>query len=165
MQADNLSRALLVLILVCLLFLLGQGRGGGSAEVAAPASGAERFSVRLVKLQRGPPLLLRTDTATGQAWTMGLMAAGHWQPLREAADGIPAEGAVQAGRYHVMAVAQQAGPPTLVRSDQLTGRVWRKGATSKGAWVAVPNPGETPPQKAAAAGEEPAGSAEAAEAP
>jgi hypothetical protein len=90
---------------------------------------------------------------------MGLMDAGRWTPLRDGADGVPAEGATLAGRYHVMAVAQQAGPPTLVRSDQLTGHIWRKGSTSKGPWVPVPNPGETPAQEPAAPAKEPAAEA------
>ena len=152
MQVDNLTRALLAGILVCLLILLGQGFGRGSAadDPAAASPSPERFTVRTIKLQRGLPLLLRSDTATGQIWRMGLMDAGRWEPLSEGPDGVPSPGATAPGRYVVRPVAQKRGAPTLVRSDQLTGRTWRKGSKNEGPWVLVPNPEEEVPEAAPA---------------
>ena len=144
MQVDNLTRALLAGILVCLLILLGQGFGRGSADDdrAAASTSPERFRLRIIKLQRGAPILLRSDTATGQAWQMGLMDAGRWQPLAEGPDGGPSPDATRPGRYSIHPVAQKRGAPTLVRGDHLTGRIWRKGTKGDGPWVLVPNPGE-----------------------
>jgi hypothetical protein len=145
MQVDNLTRALLAGILACLLILIFQGRSSGPADsvlAAGDAPIAERFNIRPVQLQRGPPLLLRYDTATGQAWRMGLMDAGRWEALTEGTDGVPSPGATAPGRYSIRPVAQKRGAPTLLRSDDLTGRLWRRGSTSEGPWVLVPNPGE-----------------------
>jgi hypothetical protein len=153
MQVDSLTRALLAGILGCLLILLGQGWSRGPADdglAAADSPNPERFSVRALMLQRGSPLLLRSDTATGQIWRMGLMDAGRWEPLSEGPDGVPSPGATRPGRYDVTAVPQRRGAPTLVRSDQLTGRIWRKGSENKGPWVLVPNPEEAVPEAAPA---------------
>jgi hypothetical protein len=153
MQADNLTRALLAGILVCLLILLGQGWSRGSADGDLPTAGSpspERFSLRPIRLKRGPPVLLRSDTATGQVWRMGLMDAGLWEPLAEGSDGVPSPDATRPGRYEVRPVSQKRGAPTLVRSDLLTGRTWRKGSTGDGPWVLVPNPGEETPAEAPA---------------
>jgi len=152
MQADNVARVLLVLILGCLLILLGQGWSGGSAAddpAAAVSPSPERFILRPVTLRRGPPLLLRVDTATGQLWRMGVMDEGRWEPLVEGPDGVPSPGASAPGRYSVRPIGQRRGGPTLVRTDHLTGRSWRKGSTGKGPWVLIPIPEEE-----ASAGEE-----------
>ena len=142
MQVDNLTRALLAGILACLLILLGRGF---AAEDPAASASPERFTVRPVKLQRGPQMLLREDTATGEAWRMGLMDAGRWQPLPEGPDGVPSPGASAPGRYSIRPVSQKRGAPTLVRSDHLSGRTWRKGTKGDGPWILVPNPGEEAP--------------------
>jgi hypothetical protein len=147
-HSDNLSRALLALILVCLV--VGILRGGGGAtcapkaapEVAAAGSAVDRYSLRIIGLQRKPPQMLRTDTATGEAWTMGILDAGPWKPLPEGPEGVPAAGADTPGRYAIIAVKLSRGAPNLVRTDHQTGRVWRKGSMNDGPWVAVPNPGE-----------------------
>jgi len=153
MQTDNATRALLAVILVCLLLLLGQGWSRGSArDAGAEAPSAERFSLRVIRLQRGAPLLLRSDTATGQAWRMGLMDAGRWEPLAEGSDGIPSPGATRPGRYSIVPVSQQRGAPTLVRTDGVDGRTWRRASKGEGPWVLVPNPGEEAPVPEPAAG-------------
>jgi len=160
-RADNLSRALLALILVCLVVLLLRS---GDAE-PAPAEPTEpvgvrvhgeRYDVSMVSLKRGAPLVLRVDTATGEVWRMGLMGPGEWEALREGPEGAPSAGEAEPGRYSVKSVVQMRGAPTLVRSDLRTGRIWRKGATNLGAWVAVPNPGEEPPEPKAAEAAAPA---------
>jgi hypothetical protein len=170
-RADNLSRALLGLILVCLVVLVL--RGGAAPEPAPSASPeavgvrshAGRFEIRIVALKRNPPLVLRTDSATGETWRMGVMDRGEWEALREGPDGPPSAGEEEPGRYSVKAVAQTRGAPTLVRTDHHSGRIWRKGSTNGGAWVAVPNPGEEPPApKAAAAEPTPSAGLDAAEA-
>ncbi len=152
MQADHAARALLAGILVCLLILLGQGwvRGSAARESSATAPSAARFSVRSYTTKRGPPVLLSSDTATGQIWRMGLMDEGRWEPLVEGPDGVPSPDATKPGRYHVGAIAQRRGAPTLVRSDQLSGRTWRKGSKNQGPWVLVPNPEEEVPEAALA---------------
>jgi hypothetical protein len=76
---------------------------------------------------------------------MGLMGEGRWEPLAEGPDGVPSPGATAPGRYSIRPISQKRGAPTLVRSDHLTGRVWRKGSKSDGPWVLVPNPGEEEP--------------------
>ena len=151
-RADNLSRALLGLILICLVVLIVRDAGDAATPMDAPdettaaqvAGPLLRFEVRMIKLQRGAPVMLRTDTATGEAWRMGVLSAGEWELLREGTDGVPSAGAETPGRYSINAVSQRRGAPTLVRSDTATGRVWRKGSKSDGPWVAVPNPGEAP---------------------
>ena len=145
--ADNVTRALLAAILVCLAILVGRAQSGEAP--AEPEASAVRFEVRPVAMKRGAPLLLRTDTATGEAWSMGAMDAGRWDALREGSAGIPSPGASAPGRYSIRAVVQRRGSPTLVRSDHATGRVWRKGSTNAGPWVLVPNP-ESPAAPAAA---------------
>jgi len=114
------------------------------AAVAAEAVDVGRFEIRSIPVKRGPGVLLRTDTATGQAWTMGAMEAPKWKPLREGVAGVPSAQGSASGRYTILAVRQNRGAPTLVRTDGATGRIWRKGATSNGPWVAVPNPEPAP---------------------
>jgi hypothetical protein len=147
-QSDNLSRALLVLILICLVVLVARS-GERDAEndpsaAVVPAEFSPRYDVRMIKLQRGMPIMLRTDTATGESWTMGLLAAGEWKALLEGADGVPSADSEVPGRYEIHAIPQKRGAPTLVRTDSGMGRVWRKGAKSAGPWVQIPNPGEAP---------------------
>lgn len=147
MQAQHPRSVLLLAISVSFALLSLQGCSNGQSDVAsdpAPVAAESvdvgRFEVRTISVKRGPGMLLRTDTATGQAWTMGVMEAPKWQPLREGAAGVPSPDGTASGRYAIRAVKQTRGAPTLVRTDQATGRVWRKGATSKGPWVAIPNP-------------------------
>ena len=146
-----------------LALLLGQGcdgtrpkAGAGPEPAGAATADVGRFDVRSVALKRGPGLLLRLDTATGQAWTMGVMDAAKWQPTREGADGVPTPDGNVSGRYTIKAIKASRGAPTLVRTDQATGRIWRKPA-NKGQWVAVPNP--DPSITEPAADDEPAGAA------
>jgi hypothetical protein len=150
-HADNLSRVLLALILLCLAVVILRDGGGSScspgdrpAEAAALRTHGERFATRIIGLQRKPPLMLRTDSATGEAWMMGVQGPGRWEALREGPEGAPSAGAEEAGRYEIVAVNLRRGAPNLVRTDLRTGRVWRKGATNGGSWVAVPNPGKAP---------------------
>jgi hypothetical protein len=147
-HADNLSRALLAAILLCLAVAVFRGgassEAGDAAEAAALQSQDERYAFQVVGLLRKPSLILRVDTATGEAWSMGVLSAGRWDALREGPDGVPSAGAEEAGRYEIHAVKLRRGAPNLVRTDLQTGRIWRKGSTSVGAWVAVPNPGEQP---------------------
>jgi hypothetical protein len=147
-RTDNLSRGLLAAILVVLVLLIVEHRdtSDGARE---PAHAIDRFDVRPIAMRRGPPLLLRIDTATGEAWTMGLMAAPVWERLEEAADGVPEPDAIVPGRFSIHAHKQTRGLPTLVRLDTVTGRVWRKGSMTPRPWVAVPNP-EFEPQASAA---------------
>lgn len=141
MQADNLSRGLLAAILVCLVLVIARDRGAEeSASEPAPVSSIERFEVRAIAMRRGPPLLLRTDTATGEGWTMGLMEKGVWEPLAEGAAGVPVPDGDVPGRFSIRAHKQTRGLPTLVRLDTVTGSTWRKGSKTPRPWVAVQNP-------------------------
>ena len=149
-HADNLSRALLALILLCLV--VGILRDGGDAsEAAALRTHGERYDVQVIALGRQPALLLRTDSATGEAWRMGAMGPSQWQALREGPDGVPSAGADEPGRYRIHTLTQRKGAPNLIRTDARTGRLWRKGLSNDGAWVAVPNPGQSPGQPPPAA--------------
>jgi hypothetical protein len=147
MQARHPRTTLLAATALCLALMLVQGCGGGepkaradSAAAASAESDVDRFDVRPVATKRGPGLLLRTDTATGQAWTMGVMDAAKWNPLREGEAGVPSPDGSASGRYTIRAISHSRGAPTLVRTDHATGRIWRKGASSQGPWVLVPNP-------------------------
>jgi hypothetical protein len=71
---------------------------------------------------------------------MGAMQAPRWFPLAEGDEGVPSPDATVPGRYTIEAATQNRGAPTLVRIDRATGRIWRKGSTSTGPWVGVPNP-------------------------
>jgi len=145
MQADNVSRGLLAAILVCFVLLVIEDRNPDeSVSEPAPAPAIERFVVRPIAMRRGPPLLLRTDTATGEGWTMGLMARGVWEPLAEGAAGVPEPDGDVPGRFSIRAHKQTRGLPTLVRLDTVTGRTWRKGSKTPRPWVAVRNPGSKP---------------------
>jgi len=150
MQADNVTRGLLaaILLLLVLSWLDGRRAGGEAAptEPRAAAVGANaRFEIRPVALRRGPPLLVRLDSATGQAWRMGLMDPPAWEPLAEGANGVPAPDADRPGRFAVYAYKQTRGAPTLVRIDSQTGEIWRKGSQDKRPWVPVPNPAAAAP--------------------
>jgi hypothetical protein len=155
MQADNLSRGLLAAILVCFVLLVVEHRSAGedaSESAPGPSAAIERFEVRPIAMRRGPPLLLRLDTATGEAWTMGLMDKSAWEPLTEGSAGVPEPDADGVGRFSIRAHNQSRGLPTLVRLDSVTGRIWRKGSKTPRPWVAVPNPGsESSPATAPAA--------------
>ena len=66
-------RWLLILILACLLFLVVRNLVRGDTG---------RFSV--VPLRAGSPVVIRTDTATGESWKLELRAGGErWVPIRD----------------------------------------------------------------------------------
>jgi len=144
MQADNLARALLVLILACLLFLVARDVTGGAAAGDAAAHAALRFDISAARSEKGPGTLLRLDTATGQVWGMGVLDEGLWKPYAEGPDGIPSPGAAVPGRYSLRSFSQRRAGATLVRADSVTGRVWRTPARNDGVWVLIPQPGEEP---------------------
>ncbi|HXK25711.1 MAG TPA: hypothetical protein VMS55_23780 [Myxococcota bacterium] len=77
MGADRLTRGLLLAILACLLFLVTRDLRRGDAG---------RFSV--TPLRAGSPVLVRTDTATGESWRLDLRAGGErWVPIQDAGQG------------------------------------------------------------------------------
>ena len=148
MQADRVTRAPLGLIFVCLTALAAQVLGGcaegGQASLGGPGQ-TERFSLEAYAVPGGSALLLRLDSATGQAWRMRLLAEGRWEPYAEGPEGVPSPGASRAGRYAIVSVQQRRGPATLVRTDSVSGRVWRVGAIGGGNWVPIPNPAKAAP--------------------
>lgn len=75
-------RWLLILILACLLFLVVRNLMRGDTG---------RFSV--VPLRAGSPVIIRTDTATGESWKLELRAGGErWLPIPDpGAGGIELE--------------------------------------------------------------------------
>jgi hypothetical protein len=84
MQPDSVTRVLLALILVCLVILIVQGVSDTGIQ-----SGWGRFSV--TGMRAGAPVLIRTDTVTGQVWRLELRGGGDtWIPLIE-----PSTGAAQ----------------------------------------------------------------------
>jgi hypothetical protein len=77
MQPDSATRILLALILVCLVILIVQGFTGG-----AERANVGRYDVTGMRV--GGPVLVRTDTATGQTWKLELRGGGNtWQEFRE----------------------------------------------------------------------------------
>jgi hypothetical protein len=104
MNTDTTTRLLLTGILVCLIALVAQGFGGSASE-------AGRYT--LTGMRAGSPVLIRTDTATGEVWKLELRGGGGvWQLFQE-----EVEVADSAGD------AAQAALPTLpVPSAPATGR-------------------------------------------
>ncbi len=87
MGSDSVTRALLTLILVCLLALVIQGFSARSGSITEPWAGERsplgRYDLSLMEVptgrRRGPPKLrlLRTDTRTGQVWLMEDVGQGQ----------------------------------------------------------------------------------------
>lgn len=152
MQTDHVTRALLGSILVCGLVLLVQGQRAG--EAAAEPSAGERFQLLTVARRNDSVLLIRLDSATGEAWGMSLLGEGRWDPIAEGPEGAPSPDAREPGRYSIVGVGQRRGAPTLVRTDHRSGRSWRVASTNQGPWVPIPNP----PNGAAAPAEPASGS-------
>lgn len=76
MNSDSMTRTLLVLILIALLVLIGQG----FSEDNAPPWG--RYQV--TGMRAGAPVLIRTDTTTGQVWKLELRGGGgRWVAFSE----------------------------------------------------------------------------------
>jgi hypothetical protein len=91
-MANAQVRWLLIVIAACLLFLVVRNVMRGDTG---------RFSV--VPLRAGSPVIIRTDTATGESWKLELRAGGErWVPIRNPGEGsaelelpdAPAEAAV-----------------------------------------------------------------------
>jgi hypothetical protein len=77
MQPDSITRALLALILVCLVILIVQGASDGGIQ-----PGWGRYSV--TGMRAGAPVLIRTDTVSGQVWKLELRGGGNkWVPFTE----------------------------------------------------------------------------------
>lgn len=77
MQPDSVTRALLALILICLVILIVQGVSEGGFQ-----PGWGRYSV--TGMRAGAPVLIRTDTVTGQVWKLELRGGGdRWVPFSE----------------------------------------------------------------------------------
>jgi hypothetical protein len=94
MGGDRLTRWLLLPMAACLLFLLVRDFRRGDAG---------RFSV--TPLRAGSPVLVRTDTATGESWRLDLRAGGErWVP-------IPDAGALESSLANA-AAAQPSDPAT-----------------------------------------------------
>lgn len=116
----------------------GEASAGSDSQVG-------RYEVRSLAMRRGPPLLLRTDTATGRSWRKGLMEDGAWLEFRETPGEEPEGSGDEPGRYDFRSIVLRRGAPTLIRTDSVTGRTWRKGAVSGGPWVPIPDEfGEEP---------------------
>jgi hypothetical protein len=80
MQPDSVARVLLTLILVCLVIVIVQGMSDRESQ---PGSG--RYSV--TGMRAGAPVLIRTDTLTGQVWKLELRGGGDkWVPFTEPDD-------------------------------------------------------------------------------
>jgi hypothetical protein len=78
MQADSVTRILLSLILVCLVVLVARSFGGDRGLEA----GWGRYSV--TGMRAGSPILIRSDTVSGQVWKLELRGGGdRWIPFAE----------------------------------------------------------------------------------
>jgi hypothetical protein len=78
MSSDPVARVLLALILACMLVLVFQGFG--NAGDAGRLLG--RFQV--IGMRAGAPVLIRTDTESGQVWKLELRGGGNqWIPFTE----------------------------------------------------------------------------------
>lgn len=91
MQADASLRALLALIALCLVILVVQGfTSPGSPGRRSPLTDedGEVGRYRVLALRAGSPLLVRTDSLTGQTWRLELgdrRPDRRWEPFLEPA--------------------------------------------------------------------------------
>lgn len=94
MQSDSATKLLLALILVCLVILIVQGLGGSEGLGA----GWGRYQV--TGMRAGAPVLIRTDTVTGQVWKLELRGGRDtWVAFHEPdAEGGEGNGSEAAGR-------------------------------------------------------------------
>lgn len=100
--ADWITRLLLAGILVLQVGLVVQGRGGSQSPVLG------RYQV--MGMRAGAPVLIRTDTETGQVWKLELRGGGGlWVPFSEP----DAEGESQASGRE----SQDAGESAAVRRE------------------------------------------------
>lgn len=114
MQADSATRILLALILLCLVILIVQGFGSGGREFEP---GWGRYSV--TGMRAGAPVLIRTDSVTGQVWKLELRGGRNtWvafqEPPESAADSArepESEGAAPAAATEVDVVEPPGAPP------------------------------------------------------
>lgn len=87
MNTDPLIRLLLSGILVCLLLLVVQGFAGGGDS---GRTGWGRYHV--TGMRAGAPVLIRTDTVTGEVWKLELRGGGdRWRPFLEPGGAEPAQ--------------------------------------------------------------------------
>lgn len=119
-------RWLLIVIAACLLFLVVRNVMRGDTG---------RFTV--VPLRAGSPVIIRTDTATGESWKLELRAGGErWVPIRDPRDGgaeieLPDEAPTQAPDTDVrpLATDEVKALANAILGDELTPdvRIWSVG--------------------------------------
>ena len=67
--------------------------------------------MRAISQRRGPPTLLRVDSATGRSWRKGLTSGGPWVPITEetAEEPLPEVGLPEADADAGESAASDAG--------------------------------------------------------
>ena len=127
MNGDSTTRLLLAGILVALIVLIVRSFAAGAPVVpgAAPArvsaEDPEWGRYQITSTRAGAPMLLRTDTKTGQVWKLELRGGGVWQSFAEPTEGGPEDPGW--ARYQV--IGTRAGTPMLIRIDTVTGQAWQ----------------------------------------
>jgi len=141
MNGDTTTRLLLIGILVCLIALVAQGFGGSS-------DGAGRYT--LTGMRAGSPVLIRTDTKTGEVWKLELRGGGGvWQLFGEpgSAEGVADDAAADTGA--LLDVTDPARDDDLVAAAELSGldEPERRRGPKVNFAKPSPRPRPTPPPK------------------
>ncbi len=109
---DLYSKTMLGVITLCLLALVAQGYGLGTART--PAGGEsrtvqERYKLVPVAMSR---TLLRIDLETGETWQAPLLGAMRWRPVQEFEPAAQPEPAAQTEP------AAEAAPPEPASDEE-----------------------------------------------
>lgn len=139
MNGDTTTRLLLIGILVCLIALVAQGFGGSSG-------GAGRYT--LTGIRAGAPVLIRTDTKTGEVWKLELRGGGGvWQLFGEpgSADGEADDASAETGA--LLDVTDPARDDDLVAAAELPRLDEPERRRGPKVNFAKPSPKPTPPPK------------------
>ncbi len=116
MQPDSATRALLALILLCLTVLVVRDlRRDGSSD-GAHAPGWGRYQV--TGMRAGAPVLIRTDTVTGQVWKLELRGGGNrWRPFLEPEAAGEASAATGSARATEREIVEPPGGLEAARAE------------------------------------------------
>jgi len=103
MNDDSITRLLLLGILLCLIALVAQGFGATASETG-------RYTI--TGMRAGAPVLIRTDSVTGETWKLELRGGGGiWEAFLEPGEGDPE---AQVSSLSDLGRPEPAAPPAAV---------------------------------------------------